>query len=151
MEDIKRILAVSRMTTYCRRAIHFGISLAHKYNADLFVIHVVYNPFEYMNMPMVSMEEEYKKDAASIKKQLDKIIDDERKKGVRIKELVKKGPPTEQIMNVVREENIDLAVLHAHKDSFWDHFLYGYRSDELIRALPCSCLLVRNKAMAKET
>lgn len=76
-------------------------------------------------------------------KQLDEIINDERKKGVGIKEFIKKGDPAAQIMKAIAEENIDLVVLHAHKDSFWDHFLYGYRSDELIRKIPCSVLLVK--------
>jgi Universal stress protein UspA and related nucleotide-binding proteins len=96
-----------------------------------------------MNMPMISLEEEYKKDCKKIKKQLDEIINDERKRGVRIKEVIKKGEPTAQIMKAIEEENIDLVVLHAHKDSFWDHFLYGYRSDELIREISCSVLLVK--------
>ena len=142
-EIIKRILVVSRMTSYCRVAIHYGISLAQKYGAELSVIHVVYNPFQNMNMPMISLEEEYKKDCKKIKKQLDEIINDERKKGVKIKEFIKKGEPVAQIMKAIEEENIDLVVLHAHKDSFWDHFLYGYRSDELIREISCSVLLVK--------
>lgn len=142
-EIIKRILIVSRMTSYCRTAIHYGISLAQKYGAELSVIHVVYDPFQNMNMPMVSLEEEYKKDCQRIKKQLDEIINNERKKGMEIKESIKEGEPAAQIMKAVEEENIDLVVLHAHKDSFWDHFLYGYRSDELIRKIRCSVLLVK--------
>jgi universal stress protein A len=143
MEDIKRILVVSRMTTYCREAIHYGISLAQKYGAELLVIHVIYNPFEHMNMPMMSLEEEYKKDRDRIKKELDEIINDEREKGMGIKEFIKEGEPAAQIMKLIGEANIDLVVLHAHKDSFWDHFLYGYRSDEIIRKIPCSVLLVK--------
>ena len=142
-EIIKHILVVSRMTSYCREAIYYGISLAQKYGAELSVIHVVYNPFQNMNMPMMSLEEEYKKDRARVKKELDEIINDERRKGVRIKEFIKKGEPVAQIMKAIEEENIDLVVLHAHKDSFWDHFLYGYRSDELIREIGCSVLLVK--------
>ncbi len=45
MDAIKRILVVSRLTAHCRKAVHYGISLAIKHNASLFVIHVVHNPF----------------------------------------------------------------------------------------------------------
>ena len=41
MEDIRRILAVSWMTQYCRRTVHYAVSLAEKYDAELYVIHVV--------------------------------------------------------------------------------------------------------------
>jgi nucleotide-binding universal stress UspA family protein len=143
MEDIKRILVVSRMTAYCREAIHYGISLAQKYGAELSVIHVMYNPFENMNMPIMSMEEENEKDRERIKKELDEIINEERKKGMGIKESIKKGKPAAEIMKAVEEENIDLVVLHDHKVSFLDHFLYGYRSDDIIRKIPCSVLLVK--------
>ena len=63
MEDIKRILVVSRMTKDCRKAVHYGVSLSRKYGADLYVIHVVHDPFGYegWNLPTFSLEEEYKK------------------------------------------------------------------------------------------
>jgi universal stress protein A len=146
MEEIKRILVVSRMTSDCRRAIHFGISLARKYGAELSVIHVLYNPFEYMNMPMISMDEEYKKDRQRIRMEIDEVIKKERKAAMAIKEIVKEGEPVAQIMKVIEDERIDLVVLHAHKDSYWDHFFYGYRSDEIIRKIPCSVLLVKERA-----
>ena len=45
MEDVNRIPVVSRMTTYCRKAVHYGISLSKRYSASLYIIHVVHNPF----------------------------------------------------------------------------------------------------------
>ena len=44
MDNIDRILVVSRMTKDCREAIHLGISMAQKYEAELSVIHVVHDP-----------------------------------------------------------------------------------------------------------
>ncbi len=41
MEDIRRILAVSWMTQYCQRTVHYATSLVAKYGAELTVIHVV--------------------------------------------------------------------------------------------------------------
>lgn len=41
MEDIKRILVVSRSTKDCRKVVHYGISLSQKYGAEFRVIHVV--------------------------------------------------------------------------------------------------------------
>ncbi len=45
MEEIKRILVVSRMTKYCQEAVRQGVSLARKYDGELFLLHVVHNPF----------------------------------------------------------------------------------------------------------
>lgn len=61
MENINRILVVSRMTKDCREAVHQGISLARTYNAELSILHVIHNPFglKGWNLPMISLEKEY--------------------------------------------------------------------------------------------
>jgi nucleotide-binding universal stress UspA family protein len=63
MEDVKRILVVSRDTKYCRKAVQYGVSLSRKYGAELYVIHVVHDPFIFggWNLPIPSLQEEYKK------------------------------------------------------------------------------------------
>ena len=45
MGDINRILVVSRSTKHCQKAVLYGVSLAQKYGAELFVVHVRHNPF----------------------------------------------------------------------------------------------------------
>ena len=97
MDNIDRILVVSRMTKDCREAIHLGISMAQKYEAELSVIHVVHDPliFGAWNLPKPSLEEEYKKTFKEAKQELDAIIHFEKKKGMNIKEIIKEGDPTE--------------------------------------------------------
>ena len=87
MEDIRHILVVSRMTSNCREAIRFGISMAQKFKAEISVIHVVHDPliFGAWNLPKPSLEEEYKKTLRETKKELDAIIHSEKKKGIRHK------------------------------------------------------------------
>ncbi len=147
MADIDRILVVSRMTKYCQKAVHYGISLARKYNAELFVLHVEHNPFGIVgwNLPMVSLEEDYKRLLQEAKKDLDKIIAREKAAGLPIRELVVAGEPTEEVIKVVEEENIDLVVLLAHEEWHLEHFLFGRTNRELVRKMPCSILLVKKE------
>jgi nucleotide-binding universal stress UspA family protein len=49
MGDIRRILAVSWITQYCQETIHYAVSLAAKYNAELSVIHVVDTLWRHLN------------------------------------------------------------------------------------------------------
>ena len=81
MEDIKRILAVSRMTKCCGKALAYGISLSQRYGAELFVMHVVHNLFgmEGWNLPIVSIEAEYKKEMEKTQRELDELIKKENK------------------------------------------------------------------------
>jgi universal stress protein A len=147
MEDIKRILVVSRMTRYCRKTVHYGISLAQKYRAELYVVHVVYDHYIFggWNLPIPSLAEEYKRTLKEAKRELDAIIDMEKKKGVPIKELIKEGEPTEEILKTVKEENIDLIIMLAHEEGHLEHFLFGRSNEEIIRKMPCSILMVKKE------
>ena len=147
MEDFKRILVVSRMTKHCREAVHYGISLARKYNAELSILHVIHNPFglEGWNLPIVSLEQDFKKLFDEAKSDLDRIIREEKAKGFPIKELIKNGDPTEEIIKTVKEEKIDLLVLLAHEEWRLEHFLFGRSNEELVRRLPCTVMFVKNE------
>ena len=145
MEEIKRILAVSRMTRGCRKVVHSGISLAQKYGAELAVIHVIYNPFSKgWNLPLKFFEEEYRKDMERARGEMAGIIDREKKAGLAIREFVTEGEPTAEILKVIEREKIDLVILLAHEESRLEHFFFGRGNEGIIRRMPCSVLLVKN-------
>ena len=144
MEGINRILVVSRLTRYCRKAVRFGVSLAQKYGAELAVLHVVENPFKKgWNLPTIHYEEQYRKDMERVRAELDEIVSAEKKKGMTVREFIEEGDPKEEILRVIGRERIDLAILTAHEEGRLEHFLYGRGLDSVIRRMPCSILLVR--------
>jgi nucleotide-binding universal stress UspA family protein len=147
MEDIKRILVVSRSTIDCRKAVHYGVSLSRKYGAELYVMHVVHDPliFGEWNLPFPSIEEDYRNMLKKAKAELNEIIIKEKSKGVTIKELIKEGKPSEVVLNAVKEENIDLIILITHEEGLLEHFIFGRSNKEIVRALPCSILLVKRE------
>ncbi|MSM38879.1 MAG: universal stress protein [Geobacter sp.] len=147
MEDLKSILVVSRMTTYCQEAVHCGVSLARKFNAELSIIHVIHNPFglEGWNLPIVSLEKEYQELMRKAKEDLDRILKNERSEGLAVKELIRKGNPTEEILKAVKELNIDLLIMLSHEEWRLEHFLFGRSNEEIIRKMPCSVLLVKKE------
>ncbi|MFZ0930664.1 MAG: universal stress protein [Syntrophobacteraceae bacterium] len=147
MEDVSRILVVSRSTKYCQKAVHYGISLAQKYGAKLFVIHVMHNPFSYegWNLPIVSLQREYEKICKEARADIDRIIEAEKTVGLSIKAVMKEGNPTDEIIKVVKEENIDSIVMLAHEEGHIEHFLFGRDNEELIRKMPCSIMLVKKE------
>jgi nucleotide-binding universal stress UspA family protein len=146
MEDIGRILAVSWMTRYCRRTVHYAVSLAAKYDAELSVIHVIDTLWlQGWNLPIKSLAEEHRKDMEKIKAELDNIIDDETNGGMKIKKIIKEGDPVEEILKFIGEEKIDLVVLRAHEEGRIERFLVGSSNDAIIRKMPCSIFLVKNE------
>jgi len=147
VEDIKRILVVSRMTKYCQRAVHYGVSLSQRYGAELYIMHVVHDPFIYggWNLPMPSLEREYRKELDDAKAELDEIIKKEKKEGVKIEEFIREERPTEAVLNMVREKKINLLIMLAHEEGRLEHFLFGRSNEEIVRKIPCSILLVKRE------
>jgi nucleotide-binding universal stress UspA family protein len=144
MDDIKRILVVSRSTKHCRKAVHYGISLAKQYNAKLYVMHVIHDPFslEGWNLPIPSLEQEYKKLVKTTREEIDRIIKSEIADGLEVTEQIREGKPTDEIIEAVKEEKIDLIILSAHEEGRLEHLLFGRTVEELTRKMPCSILLV---------
>jgi nucleotide-binding universal stress UspA family protein len=150
MEEIRRILVVSRSTEDCRFAVQCGLLTARKYGADLYVISLLSNPVDLaaVNAPGLFPSEEYKNYASVLQEaqlELDKIIRQEVKGGLPIKELVRDGVPVVEIEKVVREEQINLIIMLAHEEGRLEHFLFGTDNDAIIRRMPCSILLVKKE------
>ncbi|BDV42267.1 universal stress protein [Geotalea uraniireducens] len=147
MENVKKILVVSRMTSDCRDAVHYGVSLARQCGAELYILHVVHNPFglEGWSLPTVTLEQDFAKIMEDAKKDIDAILKKEQKDGLTITELVKKGEPTEEILKTVKELKIDLLVMLAHQEWRIEHFLFGRSNEEIVRKMPCSVLLVKKE------
>jgi nucleotide-binding universal stress UspA family protein len=143
MEDIRRILAVSWMTQYCQRTVHYAVSLAAKYGAELSVIHVIDTLWSQgWNLPTMSQEESRGKEMERIQSKLDNIIGKETKGDVKIKKIIKEGDPVEEIMKVIEEEKIDLVMLRAYEEGRIERLLVGGSNDAIIRKMPCSVFLV---------
>jgi len=151
MENVRRILVISRLTPFCREAIHYGVSLARKYNAELLVLHLVSNPvadLKAVNAPGLFLDEDYKnyKDIQrEAKEELDKVVKQETRDGFPIKELISDHDPVKEIVKVVLEKKIDLIVMLAHEEGRIEHMLFGGEMDAIIRSLPCSILLVKKE------
>jgi universal stress protein A len=147
MENINQILVVSRMTKYCAKAVQEGVSLAKKYQAGLTVIHVIHDPFgiEGWNLPLPNLEKDYQNLLKKSRQQLDDIIANENNGGMHIDALIREGDPTAEILAVIKDKKIDLAIMLAHEEGRLEHFLFGRSNEALIRKMPCSLLLVKKE------
>jgi len=150
MEDVKRILVISRSTKDCKKAVHYGISLARTCGAQLSILHTMYDPFFLkggsLPLPLVrALGEEYQAMVHEAKSDLDTMIQKERAGGMAIKEMVKDAEPVHEIVKIVEAENIDLLIMAAHDETRIEHIVYGRINHEIVRRLPCSVFLVKGE------
>ena len=149
MEDVKRILVISRSTRDCKKAVHYGISLARTWGAHLSILHVMYDPFGLRYMPFAyripDLEEEYRAMMQEVKSDLALMIEKERAEGMGITEMVKDAEPVHEILKVVEAEKTDVLIMAAHNETRIEHIIYGWINHEIVRRLPCSVFLVKGK------
>jgi universal stress protein A len=150
MNDLNHILVVSMCTKHSQKAIQWGISLSKNYNAKLFIIHIIHNPFglEGWNLPIPSMktlEEEFATMTRKAKEDLDQYILSEDTTGLSIEETVIEGNPKDEISKFIEKEQIDLLVMVAHEQEHIEHFVSGREIRDLVRKMPCSIFLVRRE------
>jgi len=145
MEAFKNILVVSRSTQHCIKVLRTGIALARKFGARLYVMHIIHDPFSVKgwNLPVPSLDEEYKSMVAKANKELKRMIKAERAEGLVVDEWVKDGNPVDAIRQAVEEKNVDLVLMLAHREGRLEHFLFGRTNDAIIRKLPATLMLVK--------
>jgi len=146
-DEVQRILVACHMVGHCRKTVHYGVSLARAFDAKLYVLKVIHNPFSYegWNLPVASLEEEYRRFQQKAKEKLDADINAEKSPEVAIEEIIKEGPPTKVIMDTIQEKKIDLLLMDAHEEGHLEHLLFGRSHEELIRKMPCSIFLVKKR------
>jgi len=76
---------------------------------------------------------------------IDRIIEAEKTVGLPIKAIMKEGDPSDEIIKMVKEENIDLLITSAYEEGHIEHFLFGRDNEDLIRKMPCSIMLVKKE------
>ena len=145
METFNNILVISRSTQRCIKVLRTGISLARKFNARLHVLHIIHDPFSVngWNLPVPSLDEEYKAMVAKARIELDRLVRAEKAEGLVVNEWVKDGNPVDAIQQAVESQNVDLILMLAHHEGRLEHFLFGKTNDAIIRRLPATLMLVK--------
>ena len=150
MHDINRILVVSRWTKDCKKALHYGISLARSYHAELSILHIIRDTFEMsggvLYMPrLADLEEGYRNSVEEVKRDFDAMIAAEHATGMAIKETIKDGEPAAEIFKAVETDKIDLVIMAHHEENRIEHYLFCRDNNKVIRKMPCSVMLVKTE------
>lgn len=138
----RRILVAHDFSDYSELALRHALSLAQEYQAELHLLHVLAAPAasetEIAWVPS-SAEGAYHKAARA----LQKSIPGETHLWCNVKTAVRWGKPYREILDYVREQEIDLISMGAHGSGFGMQALFGSNVDRVIRQSPCPALVAR--------
>ena len=129
----------------CRVALDHAESLARTLGAELILAHVVVPamyPVAFGAVPLgaVTLEEEARAAAETSLAEDVKRLGEE---GVNCRGLVEVGTPAYRLVEMVRENGVDLVIMGTHGATGLGHVLLGSTAERVVRHCPCPVLTVK--------
>jgi nucleotide-binding universal stress UspA family protein len=142
MIDLKNVLLPVDFSEPSLQATQYAVTLAHRFNAALHVLHVIEDPVVYLPMfesyPLPTREqfETYAQD------RLENWIPESDSEGIKLELAWRHGRPHIEIVDYAADSNIDLIVIGTHGRGLAAHLLLGSVAEKIVRKAPCPVLTV---------
>jgi nucleotide-binding universal stress UspA family protein len=154
MIELKKILYPTDFGESAEEALRYAAMLASQYDAELIMMHVVslFSDGPSTAEEQISEMEQYaEKFADQLHQQAEEIIDrtieDESHKHLKMKKLIVRGfSPNQEVIRVTEEEDIDLVVMGTYGRGGVSHMLFGSTAEQVVRTASCPVLTVRHHA-----
>jgi len=144
----RRVLHPSDFTSPSRAAFRKAIEMTKANRARLLVAHVL-RPIVPLPGDVYISPKMYDDLASSARsfaqKQLDKLLAQTRKAGVRAKGFLLEGAPHDEIIRFARARRVDLIVMGTHGRRGLAKFFVGSVADRVVAGASCPVLTVRGK------
>lgn len=145
MINIKNILCPIDYSVYSEMALKYAIEFAEKYQAKLYLMHVldirVYdiNDPDLYNVNIVDTETIDK-----LKERLLRCVNEDTKGRISVEAIIIQGVPFAEIIKASRDYKIDLIVLGTHGRTGLSHAIMGSVAEKVVRKAPCPVLTIRH-------
>ncbi len=145
---VHHILCPVDFSPESREILDAAASLALRFQADLTVLHAVYDPLEVTcshipHPPLEQLREEMVREA---ERTLQHLLQRELRRLPRAKAMVAVGRPFEQITRFARAHAVDLIVMGTHGRSGLDHWVLGSTAEQVVRKAHCAVMSIRGAA-----
>lgn len=138
---VRRILAPHDFSTYSELALQYSCLLAKTFKAKLYLLHIIPQP--YIN----KHDEQWTRNLfnnlynQTIERLQMAVSPSQILEIPKIKYFVRWGKPYPEILDFIKEKNIDLIAMGAHGSDFGLKSLFGSNVDRVIRQSPCPILV----------
>lgn len=140
---LKKILVPIDFSDLSRKALHYAISFAQQFGAEIYLLHVV--EIIIPTPEVVVAESEYLN--VKVREQAAKELSEWRKEIVRVpvRSTIRDGSPFRQITEAADEINADLIVLGTQGRTGLSHLFIGSTAERVVRHAPCPVMIVRER------
>lgn len=145
MVNIKNILCPIDYSVYSEMALKYAIEFAEKYQAKLYLMHVLDIRFYDITDPdlyNVNIIDEETID--KLRERLLKCVNEDTKSKISVEAMIIQGVPFAEIISTAKEYKIDLIVLGTHGRTGLSHAIMGSVAEKVVRKAPCPVLTIRH-------
>ena len=136
---INRILYATDFSEASLAALPLVSTIARRYGSHVFVANV-WTPLPYTMVSPEAAGALQNKDERETRSKVQQLLNTKELAGLSATAILKSGAPSQELTRLVREKNIDLAILGTHGRTGLKHLLMGSVAEELFRNLPCPVL-----------
>lgn len=145
MLNFKKILVPIDFSEYSLQALKYVADFAKVFQSEVYLIYVV-EPIIYppdlsigqIALPTLNFQVDEK-----AKEELDRVAKEELDKETKVQTIVKLGKPYLEILEVAKNEDIDLIIISTHGHTGVEQILFGSTADKVVRKAPCPVLTLR--------
>lgn len=149
MVTLTRILCPTDFSDVSQRAEAYAVALARHYEATLHLLHVdpplpLMAPYGEVPVDIRLFEEQRERAAADLAAARDRA----RASGVPADTSLRGGHPAREILDIARNQAVDMVVIGTHGRGGVEHLLLGSVAEKVLRKAPCPVLVVPPAAAA---
>ena len=137
----KRILVPTDGSEFAVKAQKHALFLAKVSGAEIIAVSVTENNFVNglpLDDEVYQLNQILNERSEENLKEFDKLNDD----NIKVTHVVREGSPAKVILEVSKEENVDLIVMGSSGKSGFDRFIMGSVADKVVNSAKCAVLVV---------
>ena len=137
----KKILVPTDGSDFAKKAQNHALFLAKVSGAEIVALSVTENNFVNglpLDDEVYQLNQILKEQSEENLKEFDKLNEDD----LKITHVIREGSPAKAILEVAKDEDIDLIVMGSSGKSGFDRFIMGSVADKVVNSAKCAVLVV---------